>query len=105
MLMPAPTEAARPTRKASQLLVGSEGRGEDRGQRRDRAIHEAGQTGLHDLEHEQAAAGGVLVALGLGRQLLRLQLAGAMLVGALRLGQVVEQLADMDILERAEARS
>ena len=61
MLMPAPTEAASPTRKASQGLRVAKAAAKQRRERGDRAIHQAGQAGLDDLQDEKAAAGFVLV--------------------------------------------
>src|SRR4029078_12568444 len=68
MLMPAPIEAARAARKRSGRRpgamcargdregvgadAGSEGGGEERGQRADAAVHEAGEAGLNNLQHE-----------------------------------------------------
>jgi len=47
--IPAPIEAASPTRNASQLLCEANGRCEQWRQRRYRAIHQTGQTRLHHL--------------------------------------------------------
>ena len=69
-----------------------ERRGEQRGERRDRPVHQPGEPRLHHLEHEQPTAGG-RVALGrLGRQRL-----GRVGVLALLLGQVAEQLPGADV--------
>ena len=53
--MPAPIEAARPTRKAFQT-AGGEGGGEHRRQRRDRAVHQPGEPRLHTRSTKCAAA-------------------------------------------------
>jgi len=61
MLIPAPTDAAIPTRKAFQLLRVASAAAKDRGQGRHRSVHEARKTGLNDLQHEQPPARSILV--------------------------------------------
>ena len=90
--MPAPIEAARPTRKASYGLLGGDGGGEHRGQRGDGAVHQAGQTGLHDLQDEEAAVGFVLGVARAVVEFVAAQFFRAIFVRALFLRQVVEQL-------------
>ena len=88
--MPAPIEAARPTRKASHGFLGGDGGGEDRGQRGDRAIHQAGQSGLHDLQDEEAAIGFLLGVARAGVEFVAAQFFGAIFVRAFFLGEIVE---------------
>ena len=73
-------------------------RGEHRRQRGDRPIHQSSQPGLHDLQYEQAPVGFVLAVLDVGLQLGLLQLLGAILVRALFLRQIVQQLANAGVL-------
>ena len=58
MEMPAPSDAARPTRKASGLLWWRRPQ-RNRRQRRDRAIHQSRQARLDDLQNEKTPVRGV----------------------------------------------
>ena len=60
--MPAPIEAAKPDQESLPVLVRGEGGGEQRRQRRHRAVHQSGKTRLHILQHEHAPAGLVFLA-------------------------------------------
>ena len=53
--MPAPIDAASPTRNASQADMRGECRGEYGRERGNGTIHQSRETGLHDLQHEEAA--------------------------------------------------
>jgi hypothetical protein len=57
MLMPAPIEAARPTRKVCQFCEGGREQGR---QCRDRAVHQTGEAGLDVLQNEHTLARAVL---------------------------------------------
>ena len=95
--MPAPIEAARPTRNAFHGVVGRERRREHRRERRHRTVHQADEAGLDDLQDEPPAL--VLlfaVADGLGQQFL-LEAGGDLVVLLLGLGEVAEQLADRGV--------
>ena len=50
--------------KSRPIGLGRESRREQRRQRRDRTIHQAGEAGLHILQHEHAVAGFVLLLDG-----------------------------------------
>ena len=104
MLMPAPRLAARPTRKVSQLFLRGERRGEQRRQRRNRAVHQAGQARLHDLQHEQSRLRRRLFLVRRRRRG-RFQFLGDALVLAFLLGQVAQQLADAGVGRRAGGAS
>ena len=62
--MPAPIEAASPTTNACQVLLRRERRGEHRRQRRDRAVHQPGQSRLDQPQHEGCAGMRVLARGG-----------------------------------------
>ena len=98
MEMPAPIEAASPTRNASQVLLRGEGGGEHRRQGGDRAVHQPGQPGLDHPQHERGPGARVLAAADIVRQVLVAQLVGAMFMLHLGVGQVAEQLAHRDVL-------
>ena len=92
--MPAPIEAASPTTKAFHDIVRRERRGEHRRERRDRAVHQADQPRLDDLQNEAPAlALGFIVPDGGGQHSL-LEAGGELVVLVLGLGEVAEQLAD-----------
>ena len=74
-----------------------ERRGKDRGQGGDGAIHQAGEPGLDDLQHKQAAAGALFFAPRSVVQIVAPKLLGAGLMLALFLGKVIEQLPDTGI--------
>src|SRR5271155_592022 len=59
MLMPAPTDAARPTRKVSQLLWVANAAANDSAQRRDGPVHQDGGSRLHIMQHEHPLGGRV----------------------------------------------
>ena len=88
--MPAPTLAASPTRKVSQLLMRGEGSGEQRRERGDRAVHQAGQTRLNNLQQEQPF---LLRRFGFA-ELGQGDSFGSLRVAAFLLGEVPEQLPD-----------
>ena len=75
--------------------------GENRRQSRDRSIHQTGQAGLHDLEHEETPVRFVFFPLDVGTQLLLSQFVGPVFVRAFFLREIVEQLAHSDILSPA----
>ena len=52
--------------KGVPAIAGGKGRREDRRQGGDGAIHQAGQAGLHDLQHEEPSVGLVLLPLDVG---------------------------------------
>ena len=54
-------------------VLGGEGRGKQRRQGRNGAIHEAGEARLYDLENEETAAGGILFLASLGGEVLLLE--------------------------------
>ena len=63
-------------------FVGGDGRGEDRRQGGDGAIHQAGQSGLDHLQHEEAAVGFLLLLARAGVQFVFAEFLGAIAVGA-----------------------
>jgi hypothetical protein len=71
---------------------------EDWGQRRHRTIHESGKTRLYDLQNKESSPGLIFIFLDLWAQLFFGQLLRPVLVRALLLSQVIEQLADTGIL-------
>ncbi len=60
MLMPAPIDAGKADQKGLPILMGGEGGREQRRQRRNRAVHQAGEAGLHILQDKHALARPVL---------------------------------------------
>ena len=52
MLMAAPSDAARPTKKSTKRLTGEARRCKDWCQRRDRAVHQSQEARLDLLEHD-----------------------------------------------------
>ena len=91
--MPAPTDAASPTRNVGQLALRGEGRGEQRRQRRHGTVHQSHQPRLNDLEQEELP-GGFRLGLLLARRLPGgIELAGKDFVPPLGLGQIAQQLA------------
>jgi hypothetical protein len=93
MLMPAPIEAARPTRK-----VRGEGGREQRRQRRDRAVHQAGEARLDVLQHEHAPLRPFLRRAHVGLEDLAGQPGGEVLVALLDFREIAEQPANVDVL-------
>jgi hypothetical protein len=83
MEMPEPDQECRPG------VVGSEGRCEQRGERRDRPVHEAGQPRLHILQHEHAPRGLVFGDARARRDLFA-ELVGEFFVRVLGRGEVVQ---------------
>src|SRR5438309_113834 len=79
-------------------VLRSECRSENRRQRRNRSIHEAGQTGLNNLQDEQLAIGLLLLRYCVFRKLVLFQFLGAILMRALFLGQIIEQLPNAGVL-------
>ena len=75
-------------------VAGGEGGGEHRRQRRHRAVHQADQAGLDDLQDEAAARVLVLVVARVGGEDRFFEIGGEVLVLDLGLGEVAEQLAD-----------
>ena len=71
-----------------------ESRGEQGGQRRDRAVHQAREARLHVLQHEHAPLGGVLLGLCVSGEMGLGELAGLLLMAALDIGEAGQQLAD-----------
>lgn len=73
---------------------------ENRRQRRDRAVHQAREPWLDDLQNEKFAIGGFFLA---ARSFVEFfgQVLGAVFMAALFLGKVVEQLPDTGILGAA----
>ena len=94
--MPAPIAAASPTRNVART-VGGKGRGKERRERRDRAVHEAGEAGLHVLQHEHAARG-LILRRPRARLELCAQLAGKRLVLVLGGGELGQQIAHRRVL-------
>src|SRR5579863_668987 len=84
-------------------IAGGECGSEDRCERRDGAIHQTGQAGLHNLQNEKPAARPFFILRNIGAQFFFFQLLGAVFVSALFLGQVVEQLADAGILSSSRS--
>ena len=72
--------------------MGGEGGGEERRERRYRAVHQPSQTGLNDLEHEQALPGRRLSFQRTGRPLRALEFFGQAGVLTLLTRQITEQL-------------
>src|ERR1700719_1354245 len=70
MLIPAPTEAAMPTRKASLLVCVAKAAAKDGRERRDGAVHQSSEAGLDNLEHEAATLGLVFLVACAGSLLL-----------------------------------
>src|ERR1700674_471461 len=70
---------------------------EDRRQRGHGAIHQTDKARLYDLQNEKLAARPLFVLLNIRAQLFFFQLLSAVFVGALLLGQVIEQLADAGV--------
>ena len=98
MLMPAPMRRGEPNEERVPGVVRGDGGGEYRGQRRDGTIHQARKAGLHDLQHEEAAVGLVFSCCAIRLASLScLEFVGAVLVRALFLRQVVEQLANAGV--------
>jgi hypothetical protein len=90
--MPAPTEAASPTRKVVQgSCVAKAVAKKDRRQRRDRAVHEARQPRLHPRQDGLAPGARVLLGAGVGREVGRLGGRDPVHVAALLGGEVAEQ--------------
>ncbi len=86
-------------------VVGGEGRREQRRERRDRAIHQAGEARLHVLQHEHAARSLVLLGAGrLGEDLLA-ELLGEVLVRRFLLGETVEEFAHRGVAGGACGRA
>ena len=52
--------SGQPDEEGVLRFLGGDRGGEDRGERGDGAVHQAGQAGLHDLQDEEAAVGFVL---------------------------------------------
>ncbi len=77
--------------------AGGEGGGEEGGKRRDRAIHQPGQSRLHVTEDEELAAGGLFLGFRPRAEFLRDELLGLVFVLGLGHGEVAEQLADRGI--------
>ena len=73
-------------RKCIMCTMGGEGGCKQRGERGNRTVHQAGEPGLHHLEHEESAAGFILPFAHLGRQHSPLQLIGLLRMRALLLG-------------------
>src|SRR4029453_11198799 len=76
-------------------------RGEYGSERRYRSVHQAGETGLHDLEYEQSAPSLLLVLSNFWTQFLGSELLRPIFVRALLLCQVVEELSNARILRAA----
>jgi hypothetical protein len=73
--------------------VRGEGRSEQRGQCRHRSVHQPRQSGLHDLEHEQAPPRLFLLLARATIEDLLLETLCDRFVATLGLGQIAEQLA------------
>ena len=82
--------------------MGAEGGREHRRQRRDRAIHQADEAGLHDLQDEAAPGVVILLALALprGKRLASISRRGA-LVLQFGGGQIAQQFADRGVASLA----
>ena len=91
--MPAPTEAARPTRKASQTVLGCKSGGKHRSESGYRAVHQARESWLYDLQHEEPPLDILFFLLDGGSDRL-LERLGGCIVAALDFGEVSEQLTD-----------
>ena len=74
------------------------GRGEQRRQRRDRAVHQSGKTRLYILQHEHAPARFVLLGAHVRTEDLVGQFCRKMLMAFFRLGEIAEQPAHPDVL-------
>ena len=86
--MPAPIEAASPTRKAFHELWVAKRRGEHRRERRHRAVHQADQAGLDDLQDKPPALVLRFARPGVVGQHLVLEAGGELVVLVLGLGEV-----------------
>ncbi len=75
-----------------------ERRGEQRRQRRDRPVHQSGETRLHILQDEDAPAGLVLVGTHVWTENLVGQPGGNLLMAFFRLREIAEQPAHPDVL-------
>jgi len=72
--------------------VRSEGRREQRGKRRNRTIHKAGEAGLHVLQHEHASRGFILLLAGTCREDCLAELVREVLMPRLSFGEFDQQL-------------
>ncbi len=88
-----------PDQECRPGIVGGEGRCEQRRQRGDRAIHEAGEARLHILQHEHALGGLVFGGARFRRDLLA-EVVGELFVLVLGGGKVVEQIAHGVVMRR-----
>ena len=93
MEIPAPREAARPTRKSVPTVLCCKSGGKHRSESGYRAVHEAGEPRLHDLQHEESALGILFFLLDGGSDRLLERFCGS-IVAALDFGEVSEQLTD-----------
>src|SRR5258708_2842737 len=82
-------------------IMGGEGSGEDRSECGDRAIHQSGETWLHNLEDKQAPLRTLFIFLDAGRQLFFVEFLSAFFVFAFFVDQIVEQLSDAGVLRAA----
>jgi hypothetical protein len=85
MLMPAPSDAASPTRNASQLF-------KYRGERGNRSVHESRQARLDDLQHEEPTLCFLFFLFLAAAQLFAAQFLCPVGVIALLLRQIIQQL-------------
>ena len=90
--MPAPSEAASADEESLPGVVGGEGGGKERRQRRHRAIHQPDEARLDDLQQEEPALRLALGGQGVGREMLRLEPVGKRSMLLLGRGQIDEEL-------------
>ena len=96
--MPAPTDE--PDQKRLPRVVGGEGGGKQRRQRRDRAVHQSSEARLHVLQQEHAPRGFVLLGASAGRQDLLAELVGQAFVLRLGLGEFDQEPAHRGVARR-----
>ena len=78
--------------------MGRKGGGEQRRQRRNRSVHQSGQTRLHVLQHEHALARLVFFGAHVGTEDLVGQFRRDVLVALFELGEIAQQFADAHVL-------
>src|SRR5216684_965035 len=84
--------------KCIPAILRSEGCRKYGSQRRNRSVHQSGQTGLHNLENKKPALRSLLVRLYVSRQFLFVQFLRTLFVLALFVNEIVEQLPDAGVL-------
>ncbi|MPL60884.1 hypothetical protein SDC9_06447 [bioreactor metagenome] len=87
----------KPDQQRGMRVLCGEGGGEDRRQRRDRAVHQPGQPGLHPGQDELAIGGAVLLGPGVPGQMLGLERLGLLLMALFGGSQIAQELAGVGI--------